>query len=418
MTTLETRIEGSPHAIRTVASWLRDTMAARAQAASDDVARQRTRSGEAWSGDAMAAARTRFARLATSTGTLGTECASVATTLDSVAKDLDRALADTATARATAVAGGLHVTGTLVHSPEPARAVAALPADATPGQVTAYDAAIAAHARAVAQADTWNDVVGAVDAARERWRVALESASATWSSNAGNLVGLTNDLLSTGTSAVAVVAVARFSSAAAQVHAAEAAKLARHVSDLAPDGRVVTTKGHWYSLYDAMKSRSALADDAARAARDARVPAGLGRGLLVLGVAATGYGIYDDVQQGESPAQAAVSNGVGFGTSLLAGAGAGAATGAFVGTFVPVPVVGTVAGAVVGTVIGTGVGLITSGMIDSMWENGVESIGDVGDAIADGWDEMTATVADAGELVGDMAGAVGDAAKGVWDALF
>ena len=89
---------------------------------------------------------------------------------------------------------------------------------------------------------------------------------------------------------------------------------------------------------------------------------------------------------------------------------AGAATGAFVGTFIPVPVVGTA--------IGTGVGLITSGMIHPMWENGVESIDDVRDPIADGWDEMTGTVADAGELVGDMAGAVGDTAKGVWDALF
>ena len=113
-----------------------------------------------------------------------------------------------------------------------------------------------------------------------------------------------------------------------------------------------------------------------------------------------------------------MSNGVGFGASLLAGAGAGAATGAFVGTFVPVPVVGTGAGADVGTVIGTGVGLITSGRIGSMWENGVESIDDVRDVIADGWDEMTGTVADADELVGDMVGAFGDAAKGVWDAIF
>jgi hypothetical protein len=45
-------------------------------------------------------------------------------------------------------------------------------------------------------------------------------------------------------------------------------------------------------------------------------------------------------------------------------------------------------------------------------------IGDVGTAIADGWDELTGTVGDAGELIGDAAGAVGDSVKDAWDAIF
>jgi hypothetical protein len=71
-----------------------------------------------------------------------------------------------------------------------------------------------------------------------------------------------------------------------------------------------------------------------------------------------------------------------------------------------------------GTRGGTAAGLITSGAIDSMWENGVDSIGDVGTAIADGWDELTGTVGDAGDVIGDAAGAVGDTVKDAWDAIF
>ena len=67
--------------------------------------------------------------------------------------------------------------------------------------------------------------------------------------------------------------------------------------------------------------------------------------------------------------------------------------------------------------VGAGIGIITSGMIDSMWENGVDNPGDVGDAIGDGWDEMTGTVGNAGDLIGDAAGAVGGGIKDAWNAI-
>ena len=37
----------------------------------------------------------------------------------------------------------------------------------------------------------------------------------------------------------------------------------------------------------------------------------------------------------------------------------------------------------------------------------MDNMGDVGDAIGDGWDEMTGTVGDAGDLIGDAVGALG-----------
>lgn len=411
---LETRIDGEPGPLRRAASWLGDTLA-RAAAATSDVAHvQQGRLATSWSGEAAAGARARTTTLTARTDELAAAATATGSMLEALASALDDAQADMAHARAVALAGGLRVEGTLVHPPTPARPVPALPVDATPQEADAHDAAMRAHADATAKASTFDEVVRLADAARARWARALSEASAVWGERSGNLVGLTADLLSAGVEASAVAAFSRFAAAGAQAHSAAAARLAGHVDALSPGGRVVTTHQHWYELYDAMRTESAAADDAARAARSGRVPVGLGRALGGLGVLATGYGIYDDIQQGESPAQAAVSNGVGFGASLLAGAG----TGAVVGSFIPVPVVGTVVGAVAGTVVGAGVGLITSGMIDSMWENGVDSIGDVGDAIADGWDEMTGTVADAGDLVGGAADAVGGTVKDAWDAIF
>lgn len=418
MATLETLVEGQTSSILGVSAWLRDTLARTATTTGEVATNQADRTQTSWTGDAGDGARGRMTTLADRTAGLAEAATATATALDVLAAALGTAQGETERARGVASAGGLTVAGTVVHSPAPAQPVPDLPAGSTSAEAQQHELAMARHREATARLATWDEVVGIVEDARHRWSEALAAAASTWSANAGNLVGLTTNLLSTGAELGAIATVSRFSSAAAQSHTEQAAALARHVDELAPDGRVVTSKPHWYDLYDQMRTQTALADDAARAAGSARTPVALGRGLMVLGIAATGYGIYDDIQNGESPAQAAVSNGVGFGVSLLAGAGAGAATGAVVGSFIPVPVVGTVAGAVVGTVVGTAAGLITSGAIDSMWENGVESLGDVGDAIADGWDELTGTVGDAASIVGDAAGAVGDGVKDVWDAIF
>ena len=85
------------------------------------------------------------------------------------------------------------------------------------------------------------------------------------------------------------------------------------------------------------------------------MPSGLARGLGVLGPLAAGYGVYDDIQSGESTEQAVVSQGGG----LLSGMVAGGATGAAIGTM-GFPVAGTIVGGVVGGVTG----LVVSNEID------------------------------------------------------
>jgi hypothetical protein len=112
------------------------------------------------------------------------------------------------------------------------------------------------------------------------------------------------------------------------------------------------------------------------------------------------------------------SNVGGMLAGIGASAAAGAGIGAVVGSFIPVPGVGTAVGVVGGVVVGTVVGAFTSGAIDSLFDNGMDDLGDVGDALASGWQEVQdlgSTIGDAGSAVG---GAVGDFASDTWNSIF
>lgn len=411
---METEIEGSPASIRGVAAWLVDTVSTAGSDLDEDVYQQYRRVPEVWEGDGADGMRGRLSTLAGGGSTVSSAASATGRELESLASALELSQADMASVREQASAGGLRVEGTVVHGPgDPPPSVAALPADATPAQAQAYQQGVAAIEAYDALVVVWQTVTELAASAQERWETAVESAAATWSQNRGNVTGVFNDLMSNGVSAAARGAVAFNAARLRTFHLESAAAYDAHVRAVTgPDGRITTTRGHFYDLLDTSAQH---ADDAARLGSQVRSPeiaARLSRGLLALGVLATGYSIYDDIQNGESPAQAAVSNGVGFAASI----GAGAAIGAGVGSIIPVG--GTIVGGIVGAAAGTVVGLITSGAIDSMWENGVDGIGDVGDAIADGWDEMTSTFADAGSMIGDAAGAVGGGISDAWDAIF
>lgn len=413
MSSVDTEVEGSPQALLSAGAFLTGTLAPGATAMDDAVHGQRGQVAAAWEGDAAEGLRGRLGTLSQGAGTLSTAVAAAGRELETLGAVLESVQADMAGARSQAAAGGLTVSGTVIQGPgAPPPSVPALPPDHTPAERRAYDDGVAAINAYNTAAATWETVVEIVESAKERWRTAVTNATAVWERNAGNLAGVAATLLTAGASAASMATVAYNARLLRGYHLESAASYARHLDELAPGGRVTTTRGHYYDL---LESSTRHLDDAARLADDIRgprVPASLGRGLFVVGLAATAYGIYDDIQQGESPTQAAVSNGVGMAASM----GAGALIGASVGSVIPVG--GTIVGGVVGAVGGAVVGIIASGAVDSMWENGVDSLGDVGTAIGDGWDEMVDTVGDAGEIVGDAAGAVGGAVSDAWNSIF
>jgi outer membrane receptor protein involved in Fe transport len=93
--------------------------------------------------------------------------------------------------------------------------------------------------------------------------------------------------------------------------------------------------------------------------------------------------------------------------------------GAMVGTVLPGP--GNVIGLVAGAAIGGAVGIVTSGAVDSIFENGW----DLGAAWDNGWRDL----ADTGLVIGDLAvqgasaageaiSTVGDGLSDAWDSIF
>jgi uncharacterized membrane protein len=110
-----------------------------------------------------------------------------------------------------------------------------------------------------------------------------------------------------------------------------------------------------------------------------------GAGLAVAGV------VYD-IHNGKPVEQAVVSGTAGFASSVAAGA--------LIGSWIPLPVAGTVLGAAGGAVVG----LFVSGVVDSMYQNGVLS---VRQAFSGGM-----------EALGDTSRAIGDLGKDAWNAIF
>lgn len=170
----------------------------------------------------------------------------------------------------------------------------------------------------------------------------------------------------------------------------------------------------YYEALENIKNYDELADDALNRSQvrppadapslgDTRPPRAVTRGFWLVDAALTGLAIKQDIEAGESTAQAVSSNAGG----TLAGIGAATLTGAAIGSAIPIPGVGTAAGAIVGA----GVGIITSGAIDHMFNEGVENIGDVGEALWEGTKGLGNTLADAGN-------AIGDGISNAWDAIF
>jgi hypothetical protein len=375
---------------------------------------QRSQASSAWTSEAGTAFGTKVGALGDAADGTSTAASSVATEVDALAHALETAQAQMEEARQVARDGGIDVDGTVIQDIGDAPPdVAALPADASPAETAAYDQGMADIDAYDKKVKAWDAAIALADGADADWESAVENLGATWSAKGNDIVALFNDLLTGTAEAAAQFQVSKWYANSASTFSQQAAVYRQLAASYLVDGRVSPgNTGAFYDALDKARVNAALADGAKPAG--VRVGTAVSRGFLALGVVATGVGIYTDMQDGESPAQAAVSNGGGFVASLAAGAG----TGALVGSFIPIPGVGTAAGAIVGTIVGAGVGIVTSGMIDSMWENGVDNMGDVGEAIADGWGDLV----DTGEAIGDLAGDAGDAVVGgisdAWDSVF
>jgi hypothetical protein len=114
--TLDTAIDGSPTSIRRAASWL-GSFSTSSAAMSDDVYTQRARSATAWLGDAGDGQRRRLTTLGDTGDSVSGIASRVGRDVEALAAALQSAQALMEHARSVAHAGGLTVSGTLVHPP-------------------------------------------------------------------------------------------------------------------------------------------------------------------------------------------------------------------------------------------------------------------------------------------------------------
>lgn len=378
---IATDLPGDPQAIRDLATFLRRTWAPALDTHSTALTHVSSGAATAWTGASGSAFAERLTATYEASDGLAALAPGIGQALDALAEALAAAQQSIESARTQAAAAGLHLrTGGIVN-PAPL-----------------LDALDQEQARALV--DAWSTAIDRVSAAVQAWLDAVEAFIAQVPRLDADLTGITAELL-TGTIETGAIAAASFRlTATRSFHLDNAARLSAHVDALTAGGTARTSPQHLYELLDAAddsRRMAAQADDLLR--KGVKVGSRLGRALTVVGFAATGYAIYDDIEQGESVTQAVVSNG----GSMLAGLAAGAATGAIVGSFI-VPPVGTVVGAALGTIVGAGVGMFTSGVIDHLFEEGADSLGAVASA---GWEEIT----DTGEAIGDLA-------TGAWDAIF
>lgn len=414
--TRDTHLAGSPADLDRVAAWLTDVVPA-TSTFGDEVYGARSATGSAWESEAATAFAAQLRTLGAAADGTTTAVRTAAAVVADLAAALRAAQEEMGRARRIAREGGLTVSGTVIHPPGPApAAVPALPPDATPAEVARHDQGTAALTAYEREVSAWNDAVLVADAADRDWEQAVADATLTWQESGKDIAALLQDLFSGSAEEFLKIKVSRYFSDATDVWRQQS-QVWREIADsYVRDGRFVGTDPDDY--YRALRTIDEM-DDLARNAElnGGRVATNVGRGFLALGVIATGYGIYDDMANGgESAEQATTSNVGGFLAGMGAGAASGAAAGAIAGSIVPGA--GTAVGAVVGTVVGAGVGIVTSGAIDSMWENGVEDLGDVGEAIGDGWDELVDTGEAIGDLGSDAVDAVGDGISDAWNSVF
>lgn len=385
---IDTTIQGNPAIVRGVSIWLRDSFAASVSEAAGQIYQARNSADAGWHGEAGEAFSGKMTIAARKTDELAAAANSAAENIDTYAAELHRAQEDMRRVRERAAAAGLTVNGDIIEEPGKGPPTPGPPPTgiaATPEAVSAHSDSVAASNAHASKVAAYNTAKTESEAAKNIAKIGADTLKNAWQDIRQKWFLTVGDLANGGAAALA----AKHSSILgkqAKFLTEESAKLLER----ARTAPASTSASQIYRDFDVGRAAAYQADDVAVTAKNIDGNAAKW-GFRVGGALATAGVVYD-IANGKPVAQAITSGAVGFGASVGAGA--------LIGSAIPVPVVGTVAGAIGGAVVG----VFTSGMVDSLWQNGV---GAVGDAIEEG-----------ASAVGEAAEAVGSAIGDAWDAIF
>lgn len=374
---IETQVEGNPAAVRSAATWLRDTLAGNTETAGEEQGDARSAARGGWEGDTASSYLTFSRDILRANDHHEQRIKRAATSLDQYAARLQRCLDDMESIRGRARGGGLVVSGTVIHPPADQPDTSFEPGSA---EEAAYDAA-------VTKIELWNTLVGEastdyqsfVDWVDAQMPPDVEDAREKDGSQAalGHLTDvLPNFAAGAGAGLTGVALLGK-----ADDYRAAAAEFRRR-SRVAGDPRIRGSA-------DTPSGRANLDDLLGRATwlkKGGRFLAGPGGVLIDIG-----FGIYEGSQSGDWTRAALTT-----GTSIAVAAG--------VTALVAVGVVTAPAWAVVlaGGALAAGASWAVGAVYDN-WDNITDWTGDrvddVTDFASDTWDSATDVVSDTWESI-------------------
>lgn len=324
---IETKVEGNPDQITSLASWLTSSLEPAVSTSGDKLSSAKKDLGSEWQGQTAEAIVSWLADAVSASDSLSTRITDIATAFTTYASILSSVRAEAECVRSDATAGGLVVSGTVVEEPK----------DTSDTKKTALYSSLSVR---------MSTAHSTLTTGQQDLRTSLASKDVDRVRNGYLIFSTVAEFARTGAPALWTVYTRNF-------FAAEAVRLINMTGDIRagvlsnlPEGVVnpantrAANRTLNYSRALEMKGNNMLSKSNTYTAfgkgtKAARVVKGAGGVLSVVGFV---VGYWGDKQEGESNEQAAVSN--------LAAVAAGTAAGAAIGSVAPGP--GTAVGAVVG----------------------------------------------------------------------
>lgn len=381
---IDTHVDGDVAAVRSSASWLRDSLEQNLGEGADDATAARRQSGSDWEGRDQAAYYAFTGKLVKAMDDHESRTGRAAQAYDDYAGRLHRLQHRMSQLRGDASGGGLVVTGETIQQPADAAAVPGLPAGSTPAESQAHDESMKAHDAQVAKIELYNRISDDCTNARNDFEDYCSSdlAAAQKDAEQGqDIDALRGFVEKNGLNFIAGASINSFNGnldQRAKDYLAQADELRRARRSGNPARRA--------------RGRAPGAADKVGGWRNAaRGLARWGKVLGVVGVATDiGFGVWD-VAHGGSPGRATATTAASIagGAAVVAGAGALAAAG-----IVTAPVWGT---ALAAGAVAVGAGWAAGKAWDALPDDVTDAVDDTmsdawdgtKDVVSGGWDKVT-----------------------------
>ena len=410
---IETKVEGNPDQITSLASWLTSSLEPAVSTSGDKLSSAKKDLGSEWQGQTAEAIVSWLADAVSASDSLSTRITDIATALTTYNLVLSSVRTEAECVRNDATSGGLTVDGTVVQEPKNSSDTTKTALySSLSGRMSTANSTLSTAQQNLRTSLAPSDI-DRVKNCNAVFGVVSELTTKYFTLYASRVIQ--NSIIDAGYAKVQQAARMQNSITAGRVKGgaspteirAANAELNR-ATRLGMKGESYIGVARGYEAAPQLYKNGITEPAAARAAKVtgqeatvAKASKTLGRASNALLVIGTGVGIWADKQSGESTEQAVVSN--------VSATAAGAAVGFAIGSVVPGP--GNVVGAAIGIAVGATFSVVastfTDEMVDSLYEDNkgvAHAVEKGGEAVAqlgkDAWSGLKNTAKGAGKYLG------------------